>query len=545
MLGDSIDTRNMQVDYSPIAQAGATMGNAFNQVGADIGGMIKLHGENDKYIKTKANVAKAIMGAFPKDKNPEMYRLAEESLAQLHNPGASQHEKLAVAQGIDEALKIGLLGKEDSYTSRKLDTMEAKSPALFSTMTGPELDAYTKAGYDIGEVDRLPNGNFRVGKLSRKPPSAGGFELVAGPDNQLMQVPKAGQNFAPTPYGGAMPSGATMPDANAYVAPVDGSVLPPRQGTQTTSQGNFDPNSPPPNDVAPWPVDQYGYAAGPAPQAAPQAMNPFMQAVQGYGKVPREIPLVNKQGQMVGATQVEGSFGQQEYLRGEATKKKDAAEAELAAAKVKTEADKAAETARKLATQKTKAAESAAMDIQDIKQANALIEDLPSGEGLWGSGVRYLSGKLPGSVATKINGQLSGMVSRMTIGNLQEMRQNSPTGASVGNPSDKDMEILRSLEGQFDPSKITPKQFKMNLVRAQNSRANVLHGTPEQRANALRAGTITPEQNAIAESDYADYDVNKNGDLVERKRVVPIEQTGLRTPEKEAQLKAWEAEFLK
>ncbi len=50
------------------------------------------------------------------------------------------------------------------------------------------------------------------------------------------------------------------------------------------------------------------------------------------------------------------------------------------------------------------------------------------------------------------------ILANTTVENLMEMRQNSPTGAAVGNPSDKDMALLGSLRGSLDQAQ-SKEQF--------------------------------------------------------------------------------------
>ena len=60
------------------------------------------------------------------------------------------------------------------------------------------------------------------------------------------------------------------------------------------------------------------------------------------------------------------------------------------------------------------------------------------------------------------------------VSNITEMRQNSPTGGAVGNVSDKDLEMLQSLQTSFRQN-LPPSELKRNLAdyrRIRNKVAN-------------------------------------------------------------------------
>jgi len=107
-LGETIDPRLMQVDFSGIERAGATAGNMFANLGADIGAGMKQYGDTEKEIKKAEQIAKSIREAIP-----DLRPMADEALANLNNPNLSQRDRHAIAQAIGESLKIGVLGIEN------------------------------------------------------------------------------------------------------------------------------------------------------------------------------------------------------------------------------------------------------------------------------------------------------------------------------------------------------------------------------------------------------------------------------------------------
>jgi hypothetical protein len=81
------------------------------------------------------------------------------------------------------------------------------------------------------------------------------------------------------------------------------------------------------------------------------------------------------------------------------------------------------------------------------------------------------------------------------------MRQSSPTGAALGNPSNAEGQQLRSKFGSLDAT-ASPAIFNRNVNRAIESYLDVIHGTPEQRDKLVEEGKITEQQNAQIEALY-------------------------------------------
>ena len=59
------------------------------------------------------------------------------------------------------------------------------------------------------------------------------------------------------------------------------------------------------------------------------------------------------------------------------------------------------------------------------------------------------------------------------------MRQSSPTGAAVGNASDKDMAMFRATEGAFDPDNLQSKDILPVLKEIKRKRLDIYNNASE------------------------------------------------------------------
>ncbi len=77
-----------------------------------------------------------------------------------------------------------------------------------------------------------------------------------------------------------------------------------------------------------------------------------------------------------------------------------------------------------------------------------------------------------GTTAADLAGNLETIKSDAFVANITEMRQNSPTGGAVGNVSDKDLEMLQSLQTSFRQN-LKPTTLRNNLKKYREIRDKV------------------------------------------------------------------------
>lgn len=126
-LGQTINPQLMQVDFSPYERAGATMGNAYANLGQQVGNTIKEYSTNEKEIKKAIQIADSIKSGIP-----ALAPMAEDALAQLNNPNASQLDRLAIAESIKDSLNIGMTGLQEKRAQEEFNMRRAAAGAASS-----------------------------------------------------------------------------------------------------------------------------------------------------------------------------------------------------------------------------------------------------------------------------------------------------------------------------------------------------------------------------------------------------------------------------
>ena len=148
-LGESIDPRLMQADYSGFANAGMIQGQALANMGAQIGDVIKQRGEEEKFIKKSEKMAQDIA-----DLIPELAPQANAALAALNDPDASRRDRMAMAESIKDTMQVGILGLQQKREQEMLDlkrqSMMAKggSGAMNPASIRATLDLLKASGYE-------------------------------------------------------------------------------------------------------------------------------------------------------------------------------------------------------------------------------------------------------------------------------------------------------------------------------------------------------------------------------------------------------------
>lgn len=170
------------------------------------------------------------------------------------------------------------------------------------------------------------------------------------------------------------------------------------------------------------------------------------------------------------------------------TVRKAAADAALAEANA-AKAQVAIEKLRKLGTsfpppeKLPEARELLLMEIRNLAEAKDLSKTMFGASGV-GSGV---TGRFAGTPAATVKGILQPVQSNAAFEKLSKMRQESPTGAALGNVTDKDLQLLITSEGLLDQS-VQDTSFQRgvdDVLRKRVQFAVKLGIKPEELAGAL------------------------------------------------------------
>ena len=113
--------------------------------------------------------------------------------------------------------------------------------------------------------------------------------------------------------------------------------------------------------------------------------------------------------------------------------------------------------------------------------------------GVTGAAGRLISEKVFATKQAENKAIIDRISSRLTLGTLQSMRENSPTGGALGNVSDKDIEILRNAATSLSNTQ-SPQEFDRELIRLQNLQYDSIHGSEDLLEKKLKSGEITEDQ---------------------------------------------------
>ncbi|MEM9627808.1 MAG: hypothetical protein AAGA21_16345 [Pseudomonadota bacterium] len=109
---------------------------------------------------------------------------------------------------------------------------------------------------------------------------------------------------------------------------------------------------------------------------------------------------------------------------------------------------------------------------------------------------------------------LESIKANVAFGELQEMRNNSPTGGAVGALSEGERESLSSLAGSLDPT-LPEADLQKNLMDLGVQRITTVHGTDAQIDAAVKAGKLTAEQarqgKALRDQQIAEFRGSESG----------------------------------
>jgi hypothetical protein len=162
-----------------------------------------------------------------------------------------------------------------------------------------------------------------------------------------------------------------------------------------------------------------------------------------------------------------------------------------------------------------------------IDKAMALTQDLNLLEnrtqsmapGVSGAVGRIVAEQIPATPQAENKEIIDRVIATLTLENLQAMRNNNPTGASLGNVSDKDTALMRNSATSLKNAQ-SPESFKRELVRLKNLQHDVIYGSERVLKNKLEKGEITQSEFDEAARKAPSQYINEKGIVTDRK-VIP------------------------
>tara|TARA_R110000868_G_scaffold410991_2_gene701232 strand:+ start:424 stop:1857 length:1434 start_codon:yes stop_codon:yes gene_type:complete len=167
-----------QPDYNGVVASAQNQSQGIANIGKQIGGAIKQYGDDEKTIKKSAQMAKSIRDAIP-----ELAGMANNALAELSNPDLSQRDRLAIAEGIQDSLKIGVIGLENNRSNATLGMQKDELAAKIAAAKNAPLPAPDIKEIPVDGGTQMMEWNGRTGRY--EPIRANVDGGIAPPDNVL------------------------------------------------------------------------------------------------------------------------------------------------------------------------------------------------------------------------------------------------------------------------------------------------------------------------------------------------------------------------
>jgi len=525
MLGSGINPESFKQDYSGFANAAATQAQGISDLGASIGGAIKDFGEAKKEQKkvdayNKAS-AKAIEAAITLGGSYGITG-AEETLRPFleayNDPSLSPIEKAAL---LDEGKGMipNVFGRFDA---RQADAIQRAQINARNAPPMPEPFGFTGSRLektDKGDLYVLEGNDGLDYDPKTKLPI---FDLAAFGEGLPPEVWSGSSTFSDD-LGNFTTPGAFLPEENVSAAIDYANSL-----TGNTQSSGFPTNlnvSRPAPFLSPSQIESaanmgtnplLGSPSGdnsdlPAIRAANQAvLQPRYITDKGKVKEPVTITM-ERLSELIalgvrpsGALNPDGTFNVTDFNTGSLPQGMTIESDGKGGIKVVQGAGVGAK-----ADQQQKAVDS------KIDKAMALTQDLNLLEnrtqsmapGVSGAVGRIVAEQIPATPQAENKEIIDRVIATLTLENLQAMRNNNPTGASLGNVSDKDTGLMRDSATSLKNAQ-SPESFKRELVRLKNLQHDVIYGSERVLKQKLEKGEITKAQfneaMANAPSEYLD-----------------------------------------
>lgn len=134
--------------------------------------------------------------------------------------------------------------------------------------------------------------------------------------------------------------------------------------------------------------------------------------------------------------------------------------------------------------------------IQEIDRALGVMDTGVLPDTGWGS----LLSSVPGTDAKALSSFLETVKANIGFGELNKMRQQSPTGGALGQVTERELAVLQSVAGSLDQSQ-SADQLKDNLNRLWNAYQDVVHGQGKGPERRMLSFDKSPQQTGAGAVD--------------------------------------------
>ena len=499
-LGESIDPRLMAQDFSGFARAGAIKAQALSGLGENIGDIIKIRGEQKKQDAIDEKFLKQGSEFFKGTPLENAFSVAYQDYT---SEDITPRDKRALVTSIKSLIA-------PSMDAQRLKMEETKMLASMAGPSGPTFRPANQSEIDYygmpGQVD-VATGRFYPVK-----PNA---PLINIPGSGVSYTSEGGLTFTPS----AAVGGGTPPIGGIPATPSAGGLDSRGARIPTPPAGGFGMEPVLPGET-PRPMPQIPVEGG-MPQQPPQvpagqpsvAQPTAAQLRLAQEAAKGDVPVVEGE-KITGFTQAPGSMREKEAkLKDlsiqEQTLRLQQMEGDL------TEKDK---EAVKNAARKSYKSNSGYVAIREINKSLDILEGMDSGSisAIFRTGASII----PATKSQTLKRSLATLQNKVAFDLLMTLKQGSPTGGAVGSLSDPEREAMGATQGSLKVTDDVPV-LKQNLKDLRRYYADFIHGTKQQRMDALKEGKITKAQYDAGEVLWNDMAEGKSGDEV-RETITPL-----------------------
>jgi len=492
MLGSGINPESFKQDYSGFANAAAIRAQGLSNLGASIGGAIKMVGDERKEINQKIAKGKSAL-QFAKANYPELAGRIDEIGKIFSDVNVSKADQAAAGsqmgdfvtamirgQEFDKEidLKERTLANETALRNREIEIKGMGKPLM--TYTPKEYDAFRAAGFKGKVVGRQPNGDLIVEELTSEGAGEGG--VVPFFNNGTIGFTKQpAPIFKPTPGGDD--TGVDI-YGNPGVLPIlkskkDTDITTAIDYANSLTRGKTDVS-----EVSPM-------VGGAEIVSGAVNKNPLVPSE----KVENEYFHFNPETGQIEVTQLPGSKSELDRKIAQ----QELAQKEVDTALAKEEFAKSQKAINKSINQdviKTN------FIIDKANEAREIIEKDISDYGI-NTPIDIAKSKLAGTQAYKLQNQiLPALKDSIALDQLKQLKAASPTGSSgLGSLTEKEGKRLENMYGVLDVGGDKVILLK-DIKRLKETAFDYIHGSKNEREQALKKGLITKEQNDQVEQIY-------------------------------------------
>jgi len=478
LLGASIDPSLFRQDYSGFVNAANTNANAITGLGQTIAktatDYFKDQNDKKKLLKQSSTQIDAAIKLYP-----ELQGAFSPILDNLRDENISLNDRFASASATPGLIELAIgqsnKNKEFGLKERELAAQEGRYTQQAEQERNRYIESQKPDASKWTNYNEVINIGGRPIKVVGQIDQYGVFKDLNG-----NQYPNVGMAFSDTQPATEQNTGMVLPDRNVPTPPstIDFNAVPSVPGDVSVPQPVVSPDTVNPNVVS----NEIIMPAG-SSYVTQEKFRPFnAEESKLYGSqgqvdtsTNRAYPITPPSGTSF-KTNPDGSV---EYITG---------------AGVSQKTEKATEA------RKQQQGSFVNEFVNTASETLKMIPNLPDSP-IGAKVGAILGGVLPGTEIGRVVSRLGTLKANLALDKINQLREASPTGGAAGNMTEKEWPLFMQEFGALDAAE-NKQDLEARLKNASVKLFNRVNGTPEQRAAALKNGTITSENNQIVETEY-------------------------------------------